>query len=135
AEGKVYQRKIFEAVFSSGKGCSFLTTNEGFAQRAQRGFRGQRERSRRDEMTKGKSGFNFYHGGTEEARRSRRTRIRCSRVTRPKKSLQILLLFINRPGANLHFNFSPKIVLHLLLSTEAEISSAEEQLMRNMLIR
>ena len=56
-------------------------------------------------------------------------------MTRPKKSLQILLLFIDSPATNLHFNFSPKIVLHLFVSTEAEISSAEEQLMRNTLIR
>jgi len=56
-------------------------------------------------------------------------------VTRPEKSLQFLDRFIDSPGANLHLNFNPKIVLHLSLSTEAEISSAGEQLMRNTLTR
>ena len=56
-------------------------------------------------------------------------------MTRPKKSLQIKQFFKNSPDTNLHFNFNPKIVLPLLSSTEAEISSAEEQLIRNTLIR
>jgi hypothetical protein len=33
-------------------------------------------------------------------------------LTRPKKSLQILLIFIDSPNTNLHFKFNPKIVLH-----------------------
>ena len=52
-----------------------------------------------------------------------------------KKVSKHIILFINSPATNLHLIFSPEIVLHLLLSTEAEISSAEEQLMSNTLIR
>jgi len=56
-------------------------------------------------------------------------------LTRPEKSLQFLDRFLDNPDTNLQFNFNPEIVLHLFLSTEAEISSAGEQLVRNTLIR
>lgn len=56
-------------------------------------------------------------------------------MTRPEKSLQFLDRFLDNPDTNLQFNFNPEIVLHLFLSTEAEISSAGEQLVRNTLIR
>ncbi len=40
-------------------------------------------------------------------------------MTRPKKSLQIQLLFIGNPRMNLHLNSNPKISLLLPTSTEA----------------
>ena len=56
-------------------------------------------------------------------------------MTRPEKSLQFLDNFIDSPVTNLHFLFNPKIALLLHLPTEAVISSAGEQLMRNKLVR